>query len=52
MCAALTDDYVLLGLPDGTLGFYECGGGCTLMNHFVHGQGGIAAVFPSTDGKL
>ncbi|KAL4434272.1 hypothetical protein ABPG75_000713 [Micractinium tetrahymenae] len=51
-CAALADDYILLGLPDGTLGFYECGGGCALLTQFVHERGGIAAVHPSADGKL
>ena len=51
-CAALTDHFVLLGLPDGTLAFYECGGSCALLSQFEHTGGGIAAAFPSADGTM
>jgi len=50
-CAALTDHFLLLGLPDGTLAFYQCSD-CSLISQHEHAGGGIAAAFPNGEGTM
>ena len=50
-CAALTDDCIVLGLPDGTLAFYHAGD-WSLASQYAHAGGGIEKVFPSMDGTM
>lgn len=49
--AALTPHFIVLGLPDGTLAFYDAASQ-GLAAEFAHGGGAITALFPSADGTL
>lgn len=49
-CAALTEHFILLGLPDGTLAFYQASD-CLLASEYAHAAG-IQALFPSADGAM
>lgn len=49
-CAALTEHFILLGLPDGTLAFYQATD-CLLASEYAH-TSGIEALFPSADGTM
>ena len=50
-CAALTEHFILLGLPDGTLAFYRAADQ-QLASQYQHRGGGIARAFPTADGAM
>lgn len=49
-CAALTEQFILLGLLDGTLAFYGADD-CQLVSEYEHSQG-IVAAYPDAEGTL
>ena len=50
-CAALTEHLILLGLPGGTLAFYQASDQ-RLVSQYQHSGGGIARAFPTADGAM